>query len=81
MKRCVKLWLAVCAALVMTVLVGKVTAYACYGVIASHPIDGGWYMSCNLTGEDASYCYYDCTCTGSQEQCDAAYARNGLESY
>jgi hypothetical protein len=31
--------------------------------------------SCSFTGEDANWCYYDCTCTGN---CDNVYTQLGL---
>ena len=67
----------------LSLLLGAVSAFACrnhisvYGTKGSSGFDAT--VSCSLTGEDANYCYYDCTCTGTESRCDELYAAAGLE--
>ena len=56
---------------------GAASALACRNVVSVYGTQGDQgfdaVVSCNLTGEDANWCYYDCTCTGrnaSESRCD-----------
>jgi hypothetical protein len=72
-------------AFILATFLGAITAFACsgtisvYGTLGNNGFDA--VVSCQLTGEDASWCYYDCTCTGrnaTETRCDQLYARAGL---
>lgn len=49
------------AAIVMATVLTPGVARACSDLV----IGMGW--SCELTGEDSQYCYYDCECHGISE--------------
>jgi len=74
------------SAVVLSVILGTISAAACsnhisvLGLLGETGFDA--VVSCNLTGEDAEWCYYDCTCTGTnatESRCDQLYASAGLE--
>ena len=55
-------------------------AFACSPTISVLSTKGdGAYATCKNTGEDENYCYYDCTCTGTEQRCNELYAAAGLE--
>jgi hypothetical protein len=83
MKRLVASLFSLCLAVVFTVaLAGKVAAQSVPGCSLSIGSSGGGAsLSCGLTGYDADWCYYSCSCSGSSAACDRLYAINGLESY
>lgn len=35
-------------------------------------------VTCYYRSQDAEYCYYDCYCTGTQQQCNDFYLEHGL---
>jgi hypothetical protein len=66
------------SALLLTVVAAR-TALACSGALGCYPIDGNCHMTCDLTGQDAEYCYYSCECTCTEAQCDSCARGLGLE--
>lgn len=78
MKRNAIRGLFLAGALLLTVVAAR-TAVACRGALGCHPIDGNCHMTCDLTGQDAEYCYYLCECTCSEAQCNSCYEAFGLE--
>ena len=66
-------------AIVLFVALGAVAAFGCRGAIGVYSTTGdGASVNCDLTGSDANWCYYDCTCNGSASRCDQLYAAAGL---
>lgn len=71
MKRLVKILSSLVIALVFTLLIVSAAARAsdaCLGVVDGADSHGN--EVCSLTGEDANYCYYDCTCWGDCSNID-----------
>lgn len=71
MKRLVKILSSLVITLVFTLLIASAAARAsdaCLGVIGGADSSGS--EACSLTGEDANYCYYDCTCIGDCSNVD-----------
>ncbi|MGH9825558.1 MAG: hypothetical protein ACREDR_20190, partial [Blastocatellia bacterium] len=65
MKRLVKILSSLIIALVFTLLIASAAARAsdaCLSVVDGADSNGS--EACVLTGEDANWCYYDCTCLG-----------------
>jgi len=74
MKRLLSVVFAICAPVVLgCTLASQVAMASCLTFITGANADGG--MFCELTGEDAKWCYYDCTCEGD---CTAIYEQLGL---
>lgn len=65
-------------ALLITIASAIGAAAECSFLIEVQGTISGSSISCELTGEDAQYCYYDCVCEGSQVICDQLYRENGL---
>jgi len=66
--------ICLCAGLVMALSLAAAAARACSDVV----IGMGW--SCELTGEDSQYCYYNCECHGiSEAQCGNRLGLAGFE--
>ena len=63
------------AAIALSLALANVTA------MATCTIDVQDEYTCYPTGEDDTYCYYDCYCKVGTTACEAALARNGYESY
>ncbi len=70
---------------IFSLCLGAISALAYRNVVSVYGTQGdsGFdaVVSCNLTGEDANWCYYDCTCTGrnaTDSKCDQLYAAAGL---
>ncbi len=76
MKRFVTFLVSLCAVVAFTIVLGSGVAKACLSDIQANDDRGGFY--CSLTGSDAHWCYYDCTCHGN---CDDLYDQFGLEAY
>jgi hypothetical protein len=70
-----KYFLSAFAAIALSLALANVTA------MATCTIDVQDEYTCYPTGEDATYCYYDCYCKVGSAACEAALARNGYESY
>ena len=63
----------------LSLCLGAISALACRNSIGVYSTLGdGASVSCSLTGQDANWCYYDCTCTGTDARCDQLYAAAGL---
>lgn len=60
----------------LSLCLGSVSAFGCGLIIASG--GGGASFNCIITGSDANFCYYDCTCSGTDAACDRLYDINGL---
>ena len=62
------------AAVALTMVLGVTAVRACSDLV----IGAGW--SCELTGQDPSYCYYTCECHGiSQAECERRLGEAGFE--
>lgn len=72
MKTLRKYLLSAFAATVLSLTVANVTAMAW-----CPPEDDQPEYYCEYTGEDACFCYYNCTCKVGQDECDLALFRNG----
>lgn len=80
MKRSLSMFVMLLCTLLLTATLAREVA-ACRGVHAIHQIGGGG-ASCTKTGEDADYCYYDCSCWGvSEGRCEELLGQMGMESY
>lgn len=79
MKRLLSSLILICVALLLTISLASGIAKAqCSVVITGVDGNSGAGFSCLNTGEDANFCYYDCTCTGSKAICDKLYKAAGL---
>ena len=67
---------SLCATAVLTLAVSYGVANACSDSIQGSTGSG---YDCWLDHEDSQYCYYNCTCSISQAQCDANMHRDGFE--
>lgn len=77
MKRFKTYLLSFCAAAALTVLMASsAAASGCLTSIQASDEHGGFF--CQLTSEDANWCYYSCEESGDPS---ALYAQFGLESY
>lgn len=70
-----KYFLSAFAAIALSLALANVTA------MATCTIDVQDEYTCYPTGEDETYCYYDCYCKVGTAACEAALTRNGYESY
>jgi len=61
------------AAIVMVTVLSTGVARACSDLV----IGFGW--SCELTGEDSQYCYYDCECSVDMVTCANRLGLAGFE--
>ena len=80
MKRIARSILGTLSLAFLTVwLASSVAGQACLTLIAGVDMSGS--LRCTLTGEDASYCYYNCTCTPSCGACsgDCSSIANQLD--
>jgi hypothetical protein len=78
MKRFKTYLLSFCAAAALTVVMAS-SAAASGGCLTSiQASDANGYFFCQLTSEDANWCYYSCEESGDPS---ALYAQFGLESY
>jgi hypothetical protein len=73
MKSLRKYVLSAFAVVVLSLTLANVVAAAA----GCPPEDHTEQYSCYNTGEDDCFCYYDCYCYGSQDECDLALFRNG----
>ncbi|MDX6404480.1 MAG: hypothetical protein QOH70_1935 [Blastocatellia bacterium] len=67
---------SLCATAVLTLALSYGVANACSDFIQGSQGSG---YSCELSGEDSQYCYYNCTCTISMAQCENNMHRDGFE--
>jgi len=70
-----KYFLSAFAAIALSLALANVTA------MATCTIDVQDEYTCYPTGEDATYCYYDCYCKVGTAACERALAAHGYESY
>ena len=74
MKRLLLVLFAICIPVVLAfTLASQVAMASCMTIVCGADRNGS--MTCRLTGEDASWCYYDCTCDGD---CTNIYDQLGL---
>lgn len=77
MKRFKTYLLSFCAAAALTVVMASsAAASGCLSSIQASDANAGFF--CQLTSQDADWCYYSCE---EQGDCTALYAQFGLESY
>lgn len=67
---------SLCAATVLTLALSYGVANGCSDF--NQGSQGSGY-SCTLSGEDSQYCYWNCTCTISEDQCYVNMHKDGLE--
>jgi hypothetical protein len=75
MKRSVLSFILICTVVGLIVVSASGVARACVTYMAAVDGNSGSHYFCSNTGEDARWCYYDCTCWGD---CDQLYAADGL---
>ena len=74
MKRLLSVVFAICAPVVLAfTLASQVAMASCITILCGSTPNGGVF--CELTGEDARWCYYNCTCDGD---CTDIYNQLGL---
>ena|ERR1043166_3915966 len=69
----------VVTAIFAVALISARTAAACRGALGCFPVNENCGVTCNLTGEDSEYCYYDCDSDCSAGETDKCYSTLGLE--
>jgi len=74
MKRLLTVVFALCAPVVLALTVASQVAMASCVTFISGTDDEG-FVFCELTGEDAQWCYYNCECDG---ECANIYDQLGL---
>jgi hypothetical protein len=67
---------SLCATAVLTLALSYGVASACSDSIQGSTGSG---YDCELTGESGQYCYYDCTCSISEDQCFVNMHKDGLQ--
>ncbi len=80
MKRRLTFMLSLCLAMIFTIALASGVAQACASMVAAGG-NGNDYVWCDLTGSDANWCYYDCTCGAVSGDCEYIYDMLGLEAY
>jgi len=73
MKRLHKLLLSFAGIAFLVVWSSGSVAKGC--IMFMNASDTKGYVECNLSGEDANWCYYECACTGN---CGDLYDQLGL---
>ncbi len=79
MKRLAVYAMCSCAAVSLSVVLASGVAKACAREVFAGG-SGNEYVHCSLTGSDANWCYYDCTCSGPGD-CEDIYSDLGFEAY
>lgn len=67
---------SLCATAVLTLTLSYGVAKACADYVQGS--EGSGY-SCELSGEDSRYCYYNCYCTIPLQQCEDNMRADGFE--
>jgi hypothetical protein len=66
------------ATVFVALTLGYATAFACQGAYGIYSTNNSGSLQCQLTGQDANWCYYDCTCSASAATCDRWYDQLGM---
>ncbi len=80
MKRHIVSLVSLCMAMVLSIMMASSVARACATMVAAGG-NGNDYVWCDLTGSDANWCYYDCTCGAVSGDCEYIYDMLGMEAY